>query len=105
MKRHGNLWQHVISFEAMLRAAEQACMGKRFRPNVADFHFNLEHELWTLHEELSTKTYRPGAYRSFSIDEPKLEESGPHTHTPVSILYLSVAVTPWTPRATTGSIS
>ena len=61
MRRHGNLWQHVISFEALLRAAEQACKGKRFRPNVADFHFNLEHELWTLHEELSTKTYRPGA--------------------------------------------
>ena len=48
--------------------------GKRFRPSVADFHFNLEHELWTLHEELSTKTYRPGAYRTFSIYEPKLEE-------------------------------
>jgi hypothetical protein len=76
MKRHGNLWQHVISFVALRRAAEQACKGKRFRPNVADFHFNLEHELWTLHEELSTKTYRPGAYRTFSIYEPKLEESG-----------------------------
>src|ERR1019366_5854029 len=27
--------------------------------------------LWKLHEELSTKTYRPGAYRSFFIYEPK----------------------------------
>ncbi len=71
MKRHGNLWQQVISFESLLRAAEQACKGKRFRPSVATFHFNLEHELWTLHEELSTKTYRPGAYRSFFIHEPK----------------------------------
>ena len=59
MKRHGNLWQHVLSFESLLRAAEQACKGKRFRPTVASFHFNLEHELWTLHEELSTKIYRP----------------------------------------------
>ena len=71
MKRHGDLWQQVIGFGALLRAAEQACKGKRFRPNVADFHFNLEHELWTLHEELSTKTYRPGAYRTFVICEPK----------------------------------
>ena len=71
MKRHGDLWRQVISFEALLRAAEQARRGKRFRPDVAAFHFNLEHELWALHEELSTKTYRPGAYRSFLICEPK----------------------------------
>jgi retron-type reverse transcriptase len=45
--------------------------GQRFRPDVADFHFHLEHELWALHEELSTKTYRPGAYRTFLIHEPK----------------------------------
>jgi RNA-directed DNA polymerase len=35
MKRHGNLWEQVISFEALLRAAEQARKGKRFRPAVA----------------------------------------------------------------------
>jgi hypothetical protein len=61
MQRFGNRWQPVISFAARLRAAEQACKGKRFRPRVAAFPFNLEPELWTLHEELSTKTYRPGA--------------------------------------------
>jgi retron-type reverse transcriptase len=71
MKRHGNLWQQVIRFEALLRAALQACKGKRFRPSVAEFHFNLEHELWALHKELSTKSYQPGAYRSFYICEPK----------------------------------
>ncbi len=74
MKRHGRLWENVVSFEALLRAAEQARRGKRFRPDVAAFHFNLEHELWALHEELSTKTYRPGAYRSFHIYEPKLRQ-------------------------------
>jgi RNA-directed DNA polymerase len=57
MKRHGNLWENVISFENLLRAAEKARKGKRFRPAVASFHFNLEHELWALHKELSTKTY------------------------------------------------
>jgi retron-type reverse transcriptase len=71
MRRYGNLWPGVISFDALLRAAEQAWKGKRFRPSVSDFHFNLEHELWKLHEELSRKTYRPGAYRSFFIREPK----------------------------------
>ncbi len=71
MKRHGHLWENVHSFEALLRAAEQACKGKRFRPSVAAFHFDLEHELWALHKELATKSYQPGAYRSFVIRDPK----------------------------------
>lgn len=71
MKRHGNLWPQLISFENLLQAAQKACRGKRFRPLVARFHFDLEHELWRLHEELSSKTYRPGAYRSFFVYEPK----------------------------------
>src|SRR5271170_3987532 len=71
MKRHGHMWEQVVSFEALLRAAEQARRGKRLRPAVAAFHFDQERALWKLHEELSTKTYRPGAYRSFFICEPK----------------------------------
>src|SRR5271155_1913177 len=71
MKRHGNLWEQVVSFEALLRAAEQARKGKRFRPAVASFHFDQERGLWRLHEELAAKTYQPGAYRSFFITEPK----------------------------------
>ena len=61
MKRHGQLWEQVISFEALLRAADTARRGKRFRPTVAAFHFDQERALWKLHEERSTKTYRPGA--------------------------------------------
>lgn len=61
----------MISFEALLCASEQARRGKRCRPAVAAFEFNLERELWRLHEELTQKTYRPGSYRSFFIHEPK----------------------------------
>ena len=71
MKRHGNLWEHLISFESLLHAAETARKGKRFRPAVSSFHFDQERELWKLHEELAAKTYRPGNYRSFFIFEPK----------------------------------
>ena len=71
MKRHGNLWEHMISFESLLEAATKAQRGKRFRPAVARFHFNLERELLVLQEELAAKTYRPGPYRSFYIYEPK----------------------------------
>jgi retron-type reverse transcriptase len=71
MKRHGNLWPELIAFPNLLRAARQAERGKRFRSDVAAFHYHLERELWTLHTELATHTYRPGTYRSFFISEPK----------------------------------
>lgn len=71
MKRHGNLWDQLISFENLLDAATKARRGKRFRPGVTAFHFHLEPALWRLHEELKIRTYRPGAYRSFFIYEPK----------------------------------
>jgi retron-type reverse transcriptase len=71
MKRHGNLWENLISFESLFHAAEKARKHKRFRPAVSSFHFDQERELWKLHEELATKTYRPGSYRSFFIYEPK----------------------------------
>jgi hypothetical protein len=63
--------RNIVSFDALLRAAEKARKGKRFRPAVASFHFDQERALWKLHEELTTRTYRPGAYRSFFIHEPK----------------------------------
>jgi retron-type reverse transcriptase len=71
VKRHGQLWPRLIAFPNLLRAARQAGRGKRFRPDVAHFHFNLERELWALHAELVGHTYRPGPYRSFTIREPK----------------------------------
>ncbi|MSR59511.1 MAG: RNA-dependent DNA polymerase [Planctomycetaceae bacterium] len=71
MKRYGNLWPRMISFENLLRAALDARRGKRFRPSVVAFEFRLEDELWKLHDELQAGTYRPGAYRSFRIFEPK----------------------------------
>ena len=71
MKRHGNLWPTLFTFEHLLRASEKAKRGKRFRPTVARFEFNLERELLTLQATLQRKSYRPGNYRSFYIYEPK----------------------------------
>jgi len=36
MKRHGQLWEQVISFEALLCAADEGRRGKRFRPAVVE---------------------------------------------------------------------
>ena len=51
-----------------------AARGKRFKPGVARFFFDLERELLRLHEELASKTYRPGPYRTFTIYEGKTRQ-------------------------------
>ncbi len=71
MKRHGNLWPQVTDFSNIIAAARQAQRGKRSRENVLAFNYNLENELLRLHNELQTKTYQPGPYRTFEIVEPK----------------------------------
>lgn len=71
MKRVGNLWPRVISFSSLARAAERARRRKRCREDVQQFEFDLERNLWQLREELSSKSYRPGPYHTFTIYEPK----------------------------------
>ena len=56
MKRQGNLWDRMISFENLLLAAHAAARGKRFKPGVARFVFDLERQLLLLNEELASKT-------------------------------------------------
>jgi len=71
MKRYGNLWPSIIDFENLLQAAHQAQQGKRYRPNVLAFNYNLDQKLLQLQRELKDKTYRPGKYRTFHISDPK----------------------------------
>ncbi len=71
MKRYGNLWPEIIDFSNLVAATRQAQRGKRFRDNVLAFNYNLENELIKLQEELASKTYRPGEYKTFQIVEPK----------------------------------
>jgi RNA-directed DNA polymerase len=71
VRRFGNLWQQVIGFENLLLAAKKAQRGKRFRPNVLEFNFQLETELIQLQQELTSKTYVPGEYKTFKIIDPK----------------------------------
>ena len=49
MKRIGNLWPQMISFESLLKAANKAQKGKRFRPDVAAFVKGKVREIHLLH--------------------------------------------------------
>ncbi len=71
MKRYGNLWHQIIDWENLLLAASKAQKAKRFRDNVLAFNYNLEPELFKLGSELESKSYCPGAYKSFKIYDPK----------------------------------
>ncbi len=71
MRRQKNLFEDIVSFQNLLKAAKLAQRGKRFRNSTARFNFHLESELWQLHQELLKKTYEPGRYRHFVIYEPK----------------------------------
>lgn len=71
MKRIGNLYQNICSFENLWYAAYAAQRGKRYRPDVLAFHYDLEAELFQLRRELQEKRYQPGRYRTFHIYDPK----------------------------------
>lgn len=71
MKRIGNLWPQVASWENLLESARAAARGKRKRPDIARFLHELEPNLCRLQRELEEGTYRPGAYRTHWIRDPK----------------------------------
>lgn len=71
MKRVGNLWPQLTSFEHLLLASKKAAAGKRNRPDVAAFLLNLEWNLLELRRELLEERYEPGPYRTFQVLDPK----------------------------------
>jgi retron-type reverse transcriptase len=71
MKRYGNIYPQITDYSNILLAARKAQKGKRFRENVLSFNYNLEQELEKIKQELESKTYQPGKYKTFEIYEPK----------------------------------
>ena len=71
MKRVGHLFEKIISFENLLRAARQAASGKKEQIRIAHFLFHLENELLQLQAELAQNTWQPCGFRVFEIREPK----------------------------------
>jgi retron-type reverse transcriptase len=65
------LFEQIVCFPNLLAAAERARRGKRLRPDVAAFHFELERQLVALEDELRSRRYAPGPYRTFAICDPK----------------------------------
>ena len=71
MKTYKHLYPQITSFDNIHLAFKDARKGKRSRPDVAEFEFNLEENLLDLQKELQQEDYQPGEYRNFQIFDPK----------------------------------
>lgn len=71
MKTYRNLYPQICDFVNLYYAYRAAARGKRGRPDVAAFEFDLESNLFQLREDLLARTYQPGGYRHFTIRTPK----------------------------------
>lgn len=71
MKRYGYLYPQITDFNNLIIAAQKAQKGKRYNPDVLEFNHRLGENLLQLQEELASKTYQAGEYRTFYIQESK----------------------------------
>lgn len=71
MKRYGNLYAQVTSYENLLAAYQFASKNRKKRPAVAEFSLHLEENLLQIQRELQNHTYKTSPYTIFVIYEPK----------------------------------
>jgi retron-type reverse transcriptase len=71
VKRSGNLWPELVSWRNLALAVKRAALGKRSRPDVADFLLHWETHVVGLQRDLKAGGYRPDGYRTFLVREPK----------------------------------
>jgi len=71
LKREGHLFERAIDFHNLCAAARRTAQGKRGTNSAAWILFHLETQVLEVQRELKAGTYRPRAYRTFSISDPK----------------------------------
>jgi hypothetical protein len=71
-KSNCKIYDRIISLENLFLAWREFWRGKRNKPDVQEFEFNLEDNLFQLHQELKAKTYQRSHYTPFYIQDPKL---------------------------------
>lgn len=71
MKQYRSIYEEMVSAESLFAAWNAFKAGKTKREDVAKFEWKLEENIFALHRDLQSKTYRHGAYSSFFITDPK----------------------------------
>ena len=73
------MFDEIISFPSLLAAYQRARRGNRFKHYSCAFDFNMEDELFRLHQELRWQSYQPKPYSYFIITYPKQRHiAAPH---------------------------
>lgn len=67
-----NCFDKNLTFEKMIEAHERAKRGKMSRYEVLNFDLNLEPNIVNLVENIRNNKYKMGAYRIFTVHEPKI---------------------------------
>ena len=71
MKRHGNLYERITSFENIKLAYAKTRKGKTWQHQVKTFNINAEENLKRIQEMLINKAFRTSLYHTKHIYEPK----------------------------------
>jgi len=72
MKRQlSHKFEDIVSLENLLEAWREFIRGKRNRRDVQEFSLRLMDNIFTLHHDLKSLTYRHGGYQAFKINDPK----------------------------------
>lgn len=66
------IFDEIISLENLFLAWDEFKRGKRNKSDVQEFEYDLEDNIFQLHQGLKTKTYSHSDYPSFYIKDPKL---------------------------------
>lgn len=61
----------IITIDCLFQAWEEFKKGKRGKIDVQEFERHLEDNLFDLHAQLKSKTYRHGIYQEFYVTDPK----------------------------------
>ncbi len=64
-------FEDIISMDNALKAWKEFAKGKRSKRDVQEFSFRLMDNIISLHEDLSSHTYKHGGYKAFNISDPK----------------------------------
>ena len=74
-KKYKRLYEQICSFQNILNASLYARRGgKRKKPEVSQFEYNLEKNIIDIQHELKSATYKFGGYKTFVIKDPKERE-------------------------------
>lgn len=71
MKKISVAYNNIISLENLLLAWQEFLRGKKNKADVQEFQLYLMKNIFSLHNDLKSKTYSHGGYKAFNISDPK----------------------------------